>query len=249
MVTDEELEAAAKEEQETPKEEEGKAEEEEKQEEEAKEEEKTPDEPDDNRERSNLGRRVKAMEDTVTTLANAVQQFVDNTNKPGEESGESDDVEYLTKKDVESYFTQLRTKEANQLKEYDNTYLRHEVTLGMDLSEEEYEEVRQERMANFNVRHTDDPRADAEKNFLLAQNAVLKNKIGGKKPNPLKGKKPEAPLGGPSGSENEGKQEKSIILDDAAKEFVEKMGMSEESVKKALSGDTPLYLQGSKGKV
>jgi len=204
-----------------------------------------PEEPTDNRERSNLGRRVKAMEDGLKTIVDKIDSYFTKQNS----EPEADEEEIVTRKDLEKYLQSYQAKQQESAKQYEREYLQHESTLGMDMTDAEYTEIITERYNNFNTRYSDNPKADAELNFMKAYNAVLKKKVQPQRQNPLKGNKPEAPLGGPTQSVNTNRDPNPIHLDDAAKEYVQRMGISEEKVKAALSGEIPIHLIGSKGKV
>lgn len=194
-------------------------------------------EPQDNRERSNLGRKVKLLEEKLSVL-DEIKAMIAKRPAARQEPEDDDSPIPMTAKELREFVrreaTDLETSRAERQKEYERGYLKHEASLGMELSEEEYAEVINERLQNFNVRHTDNPKTDAELNFHKAYASVLKKKMSKGKENPLKGKKPDGPLGGPSGSENTTRAAATPKLDKEAAEFAQKMGLSAEKIAKAL---------------
>jgi len=202
------------------------------------EEKKTPkEEPDDNRERSNLGRKVKYLEEKLSKL-DEIAAKIDRFTSRKEPEPDDDAPIPMTARELREFVrreaSDLETSKAEKQKEYERGYLKHEASLGMDLSEEEYAEVINERLQNFNVRHTDNPNTDAELNFHKAYAAVLKKKMSKGKENPLKGKKPDGPLGGTTTSESTTRAAATPKLDKEAAEFAAKMGLSAEMIAKAL---------------
>ena len=194
---------------------------------------------DDNRERSNLGRKVKILEDKLSRL-DEIAAKLDRISTPKRELPPDDDAPIpMTARELREFVwkenQQLETFKAQKQREYVQGYLKHEATLGMDLSEQEYEEVIKERVANFDVRHSDNPMADADLNFHKALASVLRKKMSKGKENPLKGKKPDGPLGGPTGTENATRAAVTPKLDKDAAEFAQKMGLSAEQIQKALA--------------
>ena len=192
--------------------------------------------PEDNRERSQLGRKVKLLEDTLSAISSKIDQLV--TQKPDPEPEFEDDVP-ITKKELAKYLSQQAEKQTQDRQTYVNEYLRHEAVLGMNMEDAEYGEVVEERLKNFDVRHSNNAKADAELNFAKAQAAVLKRKLSGlgKKANPLKGEKPSGPLGGPVETKNQEHAKKVVRLDEHAASFAKSMGLSDDKVQKYLAGE------------
>ena len=212
-----------------------------------------PPEPDDNRERSNLGRRVKAMEENLNHFLNRFEQISSKIEHPAPVVSDMDDDETppLTRADLDAYLERRETEKITRKQQVDSAYVsgyqRSQISLGMDMSEEEHTAVVQEMNTNFNVRHSDNPSIDAEKNFLRAQVSLTKKQLAQSKvpKNPLaKNTGPAAKnLGGPSDTTSDVRQKAKPKLDKYAAEFVAKTKMSDESVAAALEGETPLRLR------
>ena len=117
--------------------------------------------------------------------------------------------------------------------------------LGSDETEEDHKDIYDEMMSHFNVRYSENPVVDAEKNYLKATRSVLKKRTAepAKKVNPLKGNKPKAPLGAGSNSETMAKKTKPMPkFDEAAQDFMRKSGITPERAAEILDGDTPANL-------
>jgi len=222
---------------------------------ESSEEPEIPSEPDDNRERSNLGRRVKAMEENLNHFLNRFEQISSKIEQPKPARPELDEDADLDvpltasefESRIEKYEREKAERERSANANYVSGYQRSQISLGMDMSEEEHAAVVQEMNTNFNVRHSNDPSLDAEKNFLRAQLSLTKKQLEQTKvpKNPLEKNKGPAVknLGGPSESTVDVRVKAKPKLDKFAAEFVAKTNMSDESVSAALEGEIPLRLR------
>lgn len=224
------------------------------------EEEEAQPEPSDNAERSKLGRKVKYMEDSLNGIKESIDERMDRMEKlfsqgqqqeRHEEQFEDDEDEevVLTKKEMREQMQQLmkeqQTQETNSQVQYEKGYLSTIKQLGSEEeSEEEFNDIYDEMMANFNKKHSDNPEMDAEKNWLRATKSVLKKQAAKpiKKENPLKGRKPKSPLGKGGGDTTPDTSPTTPKLDDVAAEFIRKTKMSDEAVADALSGEAPARL-------
>jgi hypothetical protein len=219
-----------------------------------------PEEPEDNAERSKLGRRVSSLQEEISSLKSllleqqrqpqSIPEYDDVKLK--EEEFDMDPDEPLTLRDLEKReaYKAQQEERANQL--YNNSYSNFiQQMSGNDLHDEICEELK----ANFNVRRTTDGFADAEVNYLNAKTAVLERKMSElskpQKSSPLSKNKggEETPLGGPTDTQNPPPASSMPKMDSYAEDFIkyhEKRGkpISEERVKKALDGPTPTYLGG-----
>ncbi len=195
---------------------------------------------DEHKESSALGRKVKGLEDKFTSVEEKIDMLLDAG--PGKIENDDTDIAGLdrdfiptTRKELDEYMDKRDKEKANREKGYDRKYM---TGFGKFKEEEDYDEVMNELKQNFNFKHTDNGDLDAEMNYLKASRAFYRKKLSGKSPDtPLKGKDPKGPLG--VGSDGE----PTIVtdtplpkLDEYAKDFVSKVGMSDESVKKALNG-------------
>ena len=209
---------------------------------------KLPEEPEDNAERSQLGRRVKAMEDNqqdfFTKMENLIQGKASQPPKEEPEEEEFDD-DYIptTKKELDDVLDARDRKVTKKRQQYEDDY---RVQLNTFAQQEDYSEIIKEMTANHNFKHSDDGISDALINYKNAEVALLRSKAK-EKISPLdknKDKQGEH-LGGAIDSENmEREAGKPLKLDPEALEFMKTTGMSDESAKKALAGDAPAYLQG-----
>lgn len=212
------------------------------------------DEPDDHRERSQLGRRVKLMEETVSSVNENLAQIaklIQSTNNVQEETADDLDLDgedFIAKKDVAKYIDERMTKREQASltakTEYENSYRETIVSLGKDLEEDQHNNIYNEMMTNHNVRHSNDAAHDATINFQAAHIALLQKNGPNPKANPLDkndGKKTEN-LGGPADTESDTKTIKVPKLDKDAAEFVRRTGMKDEDVARALDGEAPVAL-------
>jgi hypothetical protein len=202
-------------------------------------------EPDDNAERSRLGRKVKYIEDSVGNLQSTLlekMEYLQNlmysrSSAAGPEaSPEEDDDGIYTRGDLRREITRMKTEEERANSTYNSAYSQVIGKLSSDLSEDEFSEIDREFRTSFNFRHSNDPTADAERNWYKAERAVLRKKLAApKREIPLKTEKPSAPLGGSGGTKVDTKKTSSIKLDAAAREFIRRTGMSEEKAMRILS--------------
>lgn len=198
-----------------------------------KEEEKVPVEPTDNRERSNLGRKVAALETTIAEFIQAQTEAIKPTQEVEQPDLDLDGDIPLTKKDLDNYF-------ANQSKEktrYNTSYLNQVSKIGLDDSDDLFNSVLVEMETGKYNAYTGDAVRDAEVNYLKATKAVLSVK-GDTKVNPLNkntGKQTKG-LGINGDTRVENKTAALPELDEHAKSYAKKMGMSEAEIRSALSG-------------
>jgi hypothetical protein len=203
----------------------------------------TPEE--DNSERSRLGRRVKRLEDNIdNALSEMRSMLAQRVTPPPPVEAPQDDVP-VTRRETWDVIREYESKKAEESQRYAKDYVRHLTSLGLDYSEEEFNEIAKEHIEKFNIRHSNDPKSDAERNFRAAENAILRKKLQASrttKPNPLPGNKPTAPLGGPPGAPPPAPAQAKTKLDDDASHFAKALGLSEDWIEDALKGEQPLYL-------
>lgn len=207
----------------------------------------TPEEPEDNTIRSNLGRKVKALDDQIADINNKFSRIEELLSKRAEPIEEDDDTPYLTVKQ----YQKIKKEEEQAVTQYNSDYIRAEVDVGLELevTEKEHEEILKEVRENYFQKHSNDAKADAAKNYMKAYTAILKRKANGGKPNPLKGNPPSGPLGGLDPSKGGEPTEKTVKLDPHAAEFIKKMGLDDKWASNALEGELPTHLMGNKGRV
>jgi len=218
-----------------------------------------PEEPEDNAARSKLGRKVAAMfrkQDRVEEILDKLTSLLEKSQvtQPVQDEEEEeffDEDEPLTPKKLEEILEKRERQREEQAAQYENGYIKKVAELGSDLTPEEHEEIVNEMMANFNVRYTNNPELDAERNYLKAERAVLRKKLAKpKKSNPLKGEKPRSPLGVANNQKVEKKSPALPDLDPEAKAFLESIRRKEgdeaaAKLHKSLLEPTPSYLAGT----
>lgn len=227
------------------------------------EEEVIPAEPSENSERSKLGRKVKYIEDTVINFQESFEEkmnrleglLVSSTRRQqvaDEPYGLEDDPDEEvigTKAELKQFLNDYNketesTRQENQVK-YERDYVQTIKRLGSEETEEDHKDIYDEMMSHFNVRHSNNPLVDAEKNYLKATRSVLKKKVAApvEKKNPLKGNKPKAPLGAGGNNETMPKKIKPMPkFDAAAQDFMRKSGITPERAAEILDGDAPANL-------
>lgn len=252
-VTDAELDAAA--EQSTPAESSEEAtdtQETEPQEEEVKPEEQLPEEPADNRERSNLGRRVKSMEDTMQKFIEQAGMLIQSNIKPKDETPPEPEFpsDYIPTNvsELDRWYETKQKQETRKREAYQSSYRTQLDVLGQETPPEIHKAIINEMMENFNIKRSDSGMQDATTNYLNAKVKYLEKIVTAPK-NPLSKNegKDNKNLGGPAGSPSQQpKTPPPVKLDEYAAEFVRRIGMKDEQVNKALTGEMPTSLLGKK---
>ena len=223
-------------------------------------EEEVPEEPDDHGERSQLGRRVGEIDRNLTSQIEQMQDKMDSFLK-GVESARPqqqpapmyDDNEEIpmTMGDLNKWYNNRvqhdRQRASEDTTRYESGYRETFSKLASKTEPEEAKKIEDEMLANFNVRHSNDPQLDAERNFLRAENAVLRNRPPEK---PQTNLRQSTPKGGASNTATAQRKAGAVKLDPIAAEFVAELkknnDWSDEDVSKALEGETPSHLMGGK---
>lgn len=218
---------------------------------EEKEEQPVKEEPDDNAERSKLGRRVSGIEQQLEKVLELVTKGLATKAEEsgldfGDDLGFEDDEDEISfkkgdlRKEVLKVMNKVLPKtvpkyldqKSQAEKEYERKALAAITKLGNDLSDEEFGQVATVLEKKF-TRYTGNPELDAKTNFLEAQVALLKTNKG-KKKNPLdknKDKKNEN-LGGGGGETAPSK--KTITLSPEMKALQKKYKLSDEAAMRAV---------------
>lgn len=190
------------------------------------------DESTDQRDRSQLGRRVKRMEDNVNTLVSKLDIFIEGvgrTSTPNYQNyDEPEDEEFIRK--MEKYERKKSDRQTN----YEKNYITKVRQLGS--GDPDYKEVFDEMYANFNKVHSGDPDLDARLNWADARVSVLNKKISPNKPN-VRGERNTASTDLGVNATNDSIATSEVQLDEFAKEFVSRTGMKKETVDKAFKGE------------
>ena len=206
-------------------------------------------------ERSRLGRRLKRLEERLgqfdekidTVLSRFDQIPRDKTETPNWEEpiGEGLPEVVTTPQDVLKVLRADRKKEQDAQIKYEQFYAKKFRSFSKD-DPDNYDEVFKEMFDNFNEVRTGNPLIDAELNYAKAKAAVFAKKTANPKvPKPnVKGEKSTVSTNLSVESRETSTPKKIPELDEYAKEFMQKVGMSEESVAEALKGETPIHLRG-----
>jgi len=98
----------------------------------------------------------------------------------------------------------------------------------------------------FNVTHSNgtNPVLDARINYAEARLHILEQKLSKTKGNPFKGKPSAVPTGVSTTSTEASQDDVLAQLDDRSREFARRSGMSDKSIRDALSTPLPLHLTG-----
>ena len=200
-----------------------------------------PAEPEDNAERSRLGRKVAALETQLQTALQALQEQA----KPPADPVDPDDLVTVGK--LDEYLGQAERRKQAVVKQYNAASQQELLKYGKQYKDEDWLEI--VKMAESNWEYaTRNPAVDTRLNFREAERKFLQGKIKkGKTPvNPLEKNKDQNPtnLGGESGAElAPPKEQAKPQLDKYAQDLVNRTGMSDESVDDALN-NSPSHLGG-----
>ena len=199
--------------------------------------------PEENAERSKLGRKLASVENALSEVMNRLE-YLTKEKEPKEEEGLGGVFEMpTTPEELEAFIEKREAKKQQSVTKYETNYLTTLDKVRVD-DESEHSAIMAEMLTNFNIKHSDNASMDARLNYADAERAMLRKKMAtpvAPKVN-LKGEKPNG-TGVDHGTKVETKKVKDIELDPYAAEFVAKTGMSKESVNKSLTGNAPNYLR------
>ncbi len=225
---------------------------------------------DDHKERSRLGRRMKSLEDSIgqilerlsqpqqpAPVQNTATQPVDYSDNyviqriaEAKERGIIPEI-ITTPEDqwaTNRYLAQIEQERTATLNNaYSQGYIRQLESNKGKVDESLHAEIIAELYKDnspFNVRHSDNPVADARINYAEAKAYILEQKATGNGKNVFKGKQTNLATGVTATTRQKIQADELPPLDETAKEFVRMTGMSEESVRSALKGDLPIHLRG-----
>lgn len=205
--------------------------------------EKKLEEEEDNVEKTRLGRKVKLLQEQFGELNSKIDQLLALQTKVSEKPLEDlndfeTDLEIpLSKSDLEKLLPEILEKNEKKKTETKQNYERVFVTevlnnLGKNLSEKHHKEVEEILLNNYNQIITGDPKIDALINFTKAERDWAALGKGSKKI-PLK---QDTPPEHDKDLDGEKIETSSLLnkLDPAAREYAEKLGLSNQDIKKAL---------------
>jgi len=172
-------------------------------------------------------------------LLNRMDLMLNGRNTSSQQETPDDEEILTTRGEFRSFMAEEMAKqkqyEMQSQTQYEQGYIKTINKLGSDVSENEYKEIHDEMMKNHNVRYSDNPSDDAERNWLKAERAVLRKKMANPvKSNPIKGNQPKAPLGGSSGEVVVDKAKKMMKFDDATLAYMKERDISPEKAAKIL---------------
>ena len=202
-----------------------------------------PEDSEDNKDRSNLGRKVKGIEESLKRLEGFVLQGLDTTRTVSEASvAVEDDGELLTvgeaKKRMRTWLKDVQRDDEVARTSYEIEYLSQLNRLVEAEEDPAFAATVFSAVTTnpvFNKKHSDKPERDAAENFYKAMAYTIRQEHKGTapRPNPLKGSaappvKPNIPETQPAPAGFK------IELDPDAAAYARSMGMSDEEVAKAL---------------
>jgi len=194
----------------------------------------------DQRERSNLGRKVKRLEDELSEMKNLLIE-IKSQREP--QTQVSDEPEYIsTPEDARKVYSRMRRDEFEATRKYEKLYMDN---LRNIADPEIHDEVVEEMMKNYNVKRGDpydpktwNPMIDSELNYTNAKMAILSRKLGKVKPN-VRGERQTAPTNLSVSSRSDHSSPANIELDEIAAEYVRRRGLKEDTVRDALKSEVP----------
>jgi len=196
---------------------------------------------DDHKERSRLGRRFTKFEQEIDGLKQTISQLntvLSQRQDPYVERAmsqpleEKPPVEYITTPDdLEKYEAWREDQVARKRNAYANRYV-HSIKNLTYMSPDMHTEIEQELLTNVGEYPTyskfSDPAGDAQKNYMKAENKLLKQRLGAKpQPNVRGGQ--SAPTGVSANTRINAPLRAPIKLDEYASKFVKHLGEAEDS--------------------
>lgn len=221
-----------------------------------------PTDDDEHKERTRLGRKVAKLEDTLSAVLKQNEELIGilkDKQAPPARQPEPQIEENLDLSDPAQLDRFLDQREQQRTRKAQETVIQYqrgylgELNGWMEKAEgdgdADAKEIRalltkEGPDAIFNVRYSNDPKADFERNLYKASAHFWKQKaatpVKEARPNPLKNEKPKAPLGVAGESKTDGpKGPPPLQISSAAKAYAEKMGMTEDEMRAALASPIP----------
>lgn len=193
--------------------------------------------------------KFSSLDEKLETIVSTLQTMATPRTEAISETDYTQDADFMpsTKEELRQTYQGWRAEEIKADRDYSDAYMKQIAGLAKGEEKETHDAVVKEMMDNFNVRHSNDGLMDADLNYSKASRSYFKKQLGLKdKTNPLTGPDGDKPpLGGGLGGEEMIEQGQTVMpkLDQAATDFIKHTGMSEEKVKAALKGETPLSLR------
>ena len=176
---------------------------------------------------------MKGLESKIDELTNLLRSQREQPRAVVPEDEEVPEI-LATPEDFEKYLSIRDKRAARERQGYEAGYGAKFLELGKD--DPDYDEVEKEMLEKFNIRATGNPAVDAELNYLKAKNSLISKKTAAPAKPKFTGKQEKATgTGTTMTSRNVSSSEKEPELDEYAKEYIKRTGMSSESVAAALA--------------
>lgn len=201
-------------------------------------------------ERSNLGRKVKSLETNMVTKDDLRSFLLEFNQTYGRQRDDEDDYDTIPEnpKDLKRFIrneisrTQPQpTTPPAQQDRYSDRYIDEMNDLMWEIEDQTIRDevygLMTKEGSPFNKRISDNPESDCGKNFARALANVTKNKRAEPPPRTFQGKGAPVPAGVTTPQSATQPAKKAPKLDDIASEFARSMGMSEDEILDAMSGD------------
>lgn len=216
-----------------------------------------PDEPTDHGERSKMGRKIAELTNANAKTTEILQNILDKLEKPPvdeqpTEDPDSDEEFYMptTKKEFMSLVDEVAEKKIQQTEQnkvaaqtaeveasqkYQQGYVDHLKTLGdaKDPMHSEIYKMLTSDGSEYNVKHTDNPIVDVERNYFMARTVLLEKQLqSGEQPKPnLRQEDARPGMETPTETKHEAHEQEVKLPDDAA-DFVKGKGWTQEKINK-----------------
>ncbi len=205
-------------------------------------------EPADQSERSQLGRRVKRMEDSISSIDRKLSEYFSGQQSNQPQPDQPDQQIVSTAADVYKVLENHEKRKEQSRQQYSNEFLKEVQNLSYDnpdLHAEVTREMFEVPNSPFNQYRTGNAIADANWNYSRAMQAVLAKKharpmnqqTGGNQPS----RQQMTATGVSVGTRTQTSTVPPVQLDEFAARFVK--GMNPETAQRALSGELPPYLK------
>lgn len=189
---------------------------------------------DDNAERSRLGRKVKYLEETITSLTSQLetqtkllQNLVEKMSSRETAKEEDEEEVITTKKDVLRVLTEAEKKRMEEKARYENNYVKTFQSLILQEDDKIRSEIYKTWNDKYNVVFTGDPVRDAEIGYLKAKVDVLSRQT-------YRGRE-ETPYQPTKSSSSDYNKKYSINSETA--ELAQYLGLTEDDIKAAFESD------------
>lgn len=200
----------------------------------------------ENSERSQLGRRVSGIENSMSQMQESMTEFIASMKEQNRQKTEQE-IPFEIATTQEELATQVREITGNDketaaqtTQKYQDSYMKAFNKEGVN--EPDFDGIVQEMYTNFNTIHSENGKNDAKLNFYKAKASLLAKKQANLKINPLKGDPPKTPLENKDKGHILPNVKKQTVLSGAALAYANSCNMSEESRQDAINKPMPIHL-------